>query len=123
LLAANWIEDDAGRLWLLDWEYAGWGDPFFDLGNLAVNNEFSAEEDATLLQSYCGQVHDADWARLQLMKIVSDAREGIWAYVQWGISTLEFDFAAYGQRHLQRFLHNATQPHVAKWLQDAVKKP
>ncbi|NBP95332.1 MAG: choline kinase, partial [Gammaproteobacteria bacterium] len=38
LLAANFI-DDGHRLWLIDWDYAGYNSPLFDLANLAANNE------------------------------------------------------------------------------------
>lgn len=116
LLTANFLQDQQGKLWLLDWEYAGWGDRFFDLGNLSVNNEFSDEQDEALLAGYFGRVSAPDWARLKLMKIVSDAREGIWGMVQWGISQLDFDYAAYGHRHLERFMHNCASVEVARWL-------
>ena len=122
LLASNCLVDQQGRLWLLDWEYAGWGDPCFDLGNLAVNNEFDDAADEALLSAYWGQVTAPHLARLKLMKIVSDAREGIWAMVQWSISDLEFDFAAYGQRHLERFMHNCASPAVKGWLRELNKK-
>lgn len=119
LLPANFLQDRQGKLWLLDWEYAGWGDRFFDLGNLSVNNEFTDAQDEVLLTMYFGQVTAQDWARLKLMKITSDAREGIWGMVQWGISPLEFDFAAYGHRHLERFMHNCASTEVARWLAEA----
>jgi thiamine kinase-like enzyme len=119
LLPANFLQDHQGKLWLLDWEYAGWGDRFFDLGNLSVNNEFSNAQDETLLAGYFGRVTAPDWARLKLMKIVSNAREGIWGLVQWGISPLEFDFAAYGHRHLERFMHNCASAEVARWVAES----
>ena len=53
LLSAN-ILRDGERIWLVDWEYAGMGDRYFDLANLAVNNEFSPEDDHRLLESYSG---------------------------------------------------------------------
>jgi len=119
LLAANFLVDETDRIWLIDWEYAGWGDPFFDLGNLSVNNAFDDTQDSALLIHYFGAVTASDLARLKLMKIVSDAREGIWAMVQWGISSLEFDFVAYGNHHLERFINNCASPAVTGWL-DAV---
>src|SRR4029078_10894211 len=36
LLNANFI-DDGARILIIDWEYAGMGDPFFDLGNFSIN--------------------------------------------------------------------------------------
>lgn len=38
LLAANFIRSPRG-IRIVDWEYAGMGDRYFDLGNFAVNNE------------------------------------------------------------------------------------
>ena len=40
MLAANLL-DDGARLWLIDWEYAGFNSPLFDLGGLASNSQAS----------------------------------------------------------------------------------
>ena len=48
LLNANFI-DDGVRIRIVDWEYAGMGDPFFDLGNFSINHELTPDEDALLL--------------------------------------------------------------------------
>ena len=116
LLSGNFLQQADGRLWLVDWEYAGWGDLFFDLGNLAVNNEFGDAEDELLLSLYCGERTAADLAHLKLMKLVSDVREGVWGLIQTQLSTLEFDYLAYGLRHLERFRQNSSHPSVAEWL-------
>lgn len=42
LLPANLIAD-GHRVWIIDWEFAGRGDRFFDLGTLAANAEFDEE--------------------------------------------------------------------------------
>ena len=90
LLNANFI-DDEGRLWIVDWEYAGMGDPFFDLGNFAVNHELDAEGERALLEVYGSDDGDA----LVLMRFMSDFREAMWGVVQSGISELDFDFEGY----------------------------
>jgi thiamine kinase-like enzyme len=99
LLAANFI-DDGDRLWLVDWEYAGMGDPFFDLGNFAANQELDANGERALLAAYgaddLGALHD--------MRFMSDFREAMWGVVQQGISELDFDFAGYAERHFERAL-------------------
>src|SRR3954452_6002165 len=59
LLNANFI-DDGQRIRIVDWEYAGMGDPFFDLGNFSINHELSADEDAVLLAAYDGAASRAD---------------------------------------------------------------
>ena len=48
LLNANFI-DDGARIRIVDWEYAGMGDPFFDLGNFSINHELTADQDEVLL--------------------------------------------------------------------------
>jgi len=106
LLPANFI-DDGGSVWIIDWEYAGMGDRFFDLGNLAVNNQFDAEHEQLLLELYFGEVRPDHLRRLHLMRLISDLREALWGFLQSGISTLDFDFQGYGQAHLKRFLEAA----------------
>ncbi len=55
LLAGNIIlSRDSGRVMLVDWEYAGMGHPWFDLGNLSVNNDFMPTTDDRLLRAYLG---------------------------------------------------------------------
>jgi thiamine kinase-like enzyme len=53
LLTANFI-DDGRRIRIVDWEYAGMGDAFFDLANFAVNNGLTDEETTAFLRSYLG---------------------------------------------------------------------
>ena len=53
LLNANFI-DDGSRIRIVDWEYAGMGDPFFDLGNVSINHELTPDEDEALLAAYEG---------------------------------------------------------------------
>ena len=94
LLNANFI-DDGARIRIIDWEYAGMGDPFFDLGNLSANHELTADEDAILVEAYLGRADARQLARLTVMRIVSDFREAMWGVLQQAISTLEMDFVAY----------------------------
>ena len=101
LLNANFLHDGR-RLRIVDWEYAGMGDPFFDLANLSVNNELGEDEERELLAAYFGETRDADVASLRLMRFMSDFREAMWGVVQQGISELDFDFAAYADRHFER---------------------
>jgi thiamine kinase-like enzyme len=107
LLNANFI-DDGERIRIVDWEYAGMGDPFFDLGNFSVNHELTPEQDAVLLEAYEGEVRPARLARLSLMRVVSDFREAMWGVLQQGISTLDVDFVAYADEHFERLLRHAS---------------
>ena len=60
LLAGNFI-DDGRRLWLIDWDYAGFNSPLFDLANLASNNEFPEKLEQKLLEMYFEQTISADF--------------------------------------------------------------
>ncbi|MEO7664927.1 MAG: choline kinase family protein [Candidatus Limnocylindrales bacterium] len=120
LLNANFI-DDGERIRIVDWEYAGLGDPFFDLGNFSVNHDLTPEEDEILLKAYEGDVRPARAARLHLMRIVSDFREAMWGVLQQGISTLDVDFVAYAAEHFDRLLANATGPSFEKALREAAE--
>jgi thiamine kinase-like enzyme len=118
LLNANFI-DDGERIRIVDWEYAGLGDPFFDLGNFSVNHGLTADEDAALLAAYEGEVRPSRAARLRLMRIASDFREAMWGVLQRGISTLDVDFEAYAAEHFDRLLANASGPAFERALRDA----
>ncbi|MEY2553423.1 MAG: hypothetical protein QOC57_1283 [Ilumatobacteraceae bacterium] len=118
LLPGNVLFAD-DRVWLLDFEYAGMNDVFFDLANLSVNSELSPDSDERLLTLYFGQVTTAAWARLQLMKMMSEFREGMWAVVQQAISTLDTDFVSYADQRLGNCERLAGRPEFETWLADA----
>jgi thiamine kinase-like enzyme len=119
LLNANFLLE-GDHTWIVDYEYAGIGDPFFDLGNLSINNGLNDDAQALLLRTYFGDVRDVHRARLALMRIVSDLREAMWGVVQQAISTLDFDYVGYADRHFARLLVNAGDPRLDGWLDAAV---
>jgi thiamine kinase-like enzyme len=105
---------------LVDWEYAGMGHRFFDLGNLAVNNEFDEVAELKLLAAYLrAEPSPGQRAALRLMKVMSDAREAAWGVIQGVISELEFDFGAYAERHFERLLGAAGDTRFEGWLDAA----
>jgi len=117
LLNANFI-DDGVRIRIIDWEYAGMGDPFFDLGNFSINHELTAAEDEILLGAYDGSVRPDRLARLTLMRVVSDFREAMWGVLQQGVSTLDVDFVAYAAASFDRLLRNAATPGFERALRE-----
>jgi hypothetical protein len=94
-------------------------DVFFDLANLSVNSSFTQESDERLLAAYFGAVTRSAWARLQLMKMMSEFREGMWAVVQQAISTLDTDFVGYANERLENCERLASRPEFDHWLTDA----
>ena len=125
LLNANFI-DDGARIRIVDWEYAGMGDPYFDLGNFSINHGLDADQDAILLAAYLGEgvqeakeEHPALAARLTLMRVLSDFREAMWGVLQQGISTLDVDFREYAAEHFDRLLAASARPAFERALSDA----
>ena len=116
LLNANFI-DDGVSIRIVDWEYAGMGDRFFDFGNFAVNHQLTEDDEASLLMAYFGRVAAAQHARLRLMRLMSDYREAMWGVLQQAISELDFDFAGYAGKHFDRLLAGAEDPHFRDWLE------
>lgn len=117
LLTANLIVSRGSSLLLVDWEYAGMGDRFFDLGNLSINNDFDEAADRRLLRAYLGREPEAaEKAALALMRAMSDVREAVWGVVQGSISELEFDFAGYAERHFARLRATTSAPRFAASL-------
>ena len=119
LLPANFIHDGE-RVWIVDWEYAGMGNRYFDLANLSVNNGFSEAGDEWLLECYWGEPSTRRrLATVRLMRIMSDFREAMWGVVQSAISEIDFDFAAYAEEHFERVRAGFADPRFPVWLEDA----
>jgi aminoglycoside phosphotransferase (APT) family kinase protein len=74
--ARNLVIDAARRLWLVDWEYAGLGDPAFDLASFASQYCLTPEESLGLHAVYAGAGGDVPWRRLEMAGWAFD-------YVQW----------------------------------------
>jgi len=103
LLAANFL-DDGNRLWLIDWDYAGFNSPLFDLGGLAANNELNAGQEIWLLENYFEKPANTEFLhRYAAMKCASLLRETMWSMVSEISSDIDFDYAAYTAENLARF--------------------
>lgn len=93
LMPGNLI-DTGDRIWVIDWEYAGIGDPLFDLAGLASNCEFGPEHDDRLLRAYFeGDARRA--GEFAVLEAMAGLRESLWAIVQGAQSEIDFDYDAY----------------------------
>ena len=103
LLAANFI-DDGKKIWLIDFDYAGFNSPLFDLANLASNNELDEASENNMLALYFGNRFDLGNLRAyHAMKCASLLRETLWSMVSELHSRVDMDFADYTAKNLQRF--------------------
>jgi thiamine kinase-like enzyme len=119
LLAANFIRTRQG-IRIVDWEYAGMNDRYFDLGNFAVNNELDGDGEAALLAAYFeAPASERRLASLRLMRFMSDFREAMWGAVQSTLSDLDFDFADYCEKHFERMREFAAEGRLEQLLEEA----
>lgn len=103
LLPANFLHDGS-RMWLIDWDYGGFGSPLFDLGGLAANAGLSEAQERRVLATYFARAVDADlWRRYLAMKAAAALREAMWSMVQEIHSSLDFDYRAYTADYLNTY--------------------
>lgn len=103
LLCGNFL-DDGHRLWLIDFDYAGFNSPLFDLGGLASNNGLSEAQEDWMLETYFeAPVTDDLHHRYAAMKCASLLRETMWSMVSEITSEIDFDYGAYTAENLARF--------------------
>jgi len=117
LLNANFLIDEDIRI--LDWEYAGMGDVFFDLANFSVHHQLTDDQDRWLLECYCGEVSHHAWGRLKILKTMSDFREAMWALIQLAVSTLDFDYREYANKHFERMKSTMKASEWDRWIEEA----
>jgi thiamine kinase-like enzyme len=118
LLTANFL-DDGERLRILDWEYAGMGDRYFDLANFSNHHDLSVPEMEALIAAYFGESTPAHLARVQLMRPMAAFWEGMWGVVQATCSELDFDFLGYADEYLGKVRTAIEDPDFPRWLEDA----
>ena len=115
LLPANFL-DDGQKLWLIDYEYAGFGTAMFDLAGAASNAGMNGAETEALLVAYLGHKPDAAFARaFDAMQAASLLREAMWAMVSdLHLSAPGANYRAYATENLEKLaasLSHFTQAH------------
>ena len=115
LLNGNFI-DDGNRIRILDWEYAGMGDIFFDLANFSHHHGLNDDQINLFLQEYFGEVTPKRFARLKLMWCMSEVHEAMWGTTQTGVSKLDEDFQGYANLFFGRMRQGATDFRWDSWL-------
>lgn len=95
---------DGERLWLIDWEYADWDDPYFDLAGLCIEQGLTFEERTSALALY--QTTYQPEARLKLEKLcmLYALKTALWGYLQKAlVPEMTFDITLVARRHLATF--------------------
>ena len=124
LLNLNFLDENVpgeiGEMRLLDWEYAGMGDIFFDLGNFCHHHRLDDDLMRLFLQEYFGEVTNKNFARLKLMEPMSEIHEAMWGTTQSGISKLDEDFHGYANLWFGRAREHMTDLRWGSWLKNVL---
>ena len=118
LLPANFLRD-GDALAIIDWEYAGMNDRYFDLGNLAVNNELGRRRRAALLEAYFGERRAA--ARRRAAPDAPHVRRARGAVGRRAgrVSDLDFDYGATRARTSSACARAPPTRELEEWLDAA----
>ncbi len=106
------ILSDGRRLWLIDWEYAGWSDPAWDLAYAVLECGLDAAAETALLAAHAaglahGEDPDVMRQRVAAMKPVCDGISALWALGQAARGNDAADFRAFAAQRLARARHSA----------------
>jgi thiamine kinase-like enzyme len=118
LLAANFI-DEGDRLWLIDYEYSGNGDPGFELGNIWSESNLSLEQLEELVTHYHGGPRPQQVARARLLGLMSKYGWPLWASIEDGVSDIDFDFWGWGMEKYDRAIEEFDGPDFDALLDQA----
>ena len=109
LIPENFIKGEK-QLWLIDWEYAGFNSPLFDLGGLSTNSEISAKLEQKMLEWYFGKTPNEEQIQsYTAMKCASLLRETMWSMVSEITSEIDYDYRSYTDLNYSRYIHAMKQ--------------
>ncbi len=120
LLAANFI-DDGQAVWIIDYEYSGNNDPYFELGNIWSECHLTLEQLEELVQAYDGAPSRSHLARARLWGLMSQYGWTLWASIQDGTSAIDFDFWGWGMEKYERAEATFAGPDLERLLVDVTR--
>jgi thiamine kinase-like enzyme len=120
LLPANLL-DDGERVWIVDYEYAGNGDPWFELGNAWSEASLPAELLQLLVTAYLGRPSRSLVARARLLGLMSQYGWTLWASISAGIAEVDFDFWSWGMEKYERAVAEFAGPDLPRLLEEVIR--
>jgi thiamine kinase-like enzyme len=100
------LVDTGERVYILDWEFAGNNDPFWDLADLSVETAFTEEQDRILLEAYLGRPpRESEYGRIVLYKSLAFLLWTLWGVLQHVNANPRpaYHFASYWDYAMDRF--------------------
>ncbi|MGF1470763.1 MAG: phosphotransferase [Rubrobacteraceae bacterium] len=113
----NFIDTGEG-IRLIDWEFSGMNDPFWDLAHLSAEAGFGPEQDQTLVEAYFGvATPQRFFARLELYKAMGDLLWSLWGFIQHANDNPADDFLAYARGRFARCEGRMSSPEFGRHLE------
>ena len=89
-LIGNWVLDDKGKLYLIDWEYSGMNEVMWDLSCLSIEIGYSQKEDDELLAAY--YAHENKTVGIEQKKYFIAAKMYVdYLWTLWGLTRVPYD--------------------------------
>lgn len=109
--------DAEDRIYLIDWEFSGMNDPFWDLSHLSTEAEFGPEQDRTMVETYCDVVAPEKlYSRLEIYKALGDLLWSLWGLIQHANDNPLDDFFTYAQERFGRCEERMDAPSFGRHL-------
>lgn len=89
LAPQNAMIDTTGQVYLIDWDYGGYGHPMFDIAAIVTNADGDADLERHLMQLYYGSPGADLWHQFHVFKLIINLREYLWGAVQELASPLD----------------------------------
>ena len=121
LLAANFI-DDGTDVRIIDYEYSGNNDPYFELGNIWSECHLDDAGLAELLMHYDGRLLRSHVARARLLGLMSQYGWTLWGSIQASTSALDFDFWGWAMEKYERAVETFASPDLDRLIDDVQRE-
>ena len=121
LLAGNFI-DDGDRIWLIDYEYSGNNDPYFELGNLWSEPDLSLEQLEELVEAYDGELRLSRVARTRLWALMAKYGWTLWGSIQASTSAIDYDFWSWATEKYDRAVAEFEGPDLPRLLAEVAEE-
>lgn len=103
LVPENFIEDETGRVYLIDWEYSSMNDPMWDLAALFLESNYRKSEEGDFFKYYYSEKTPVSIAKIMIYKILQDFLWSLWTIYK---EEQGADFGSYGKDRYNRCLKN-----------------
>ena len=103
LVPENFIEDETGRVYLIDWEYSSMNDPMWDLAALFLESNYRKSEEGDFFKYYYSEKTPVSIAKIMIYEILQDFLWSLWTIYK---EEQGAEFGSYGQDRYNRCLKN-----------------